>query len=187
MNRIGKIIVQDKRYELVWNGGVSVERTHGNTIRIQTDIDVWLNNKKEAPKEYVMDVIGRAVKEFLYQDITPFALAGSSRKYKTKTFLVDIDNEKIVSPDKGLNDPTIIGDAPKEWLADFGFSAVDDNFDWRKSEIRRLEGKLRALEEEIKEKQKDIECVRDMITQFSDTAKTKKECYIKYIEKCLEV
>lgn len=110
MNRIGKIIVQDKRYELVWNGGVSVERTHGNTIRIQTDIDVWLNNKKEAPKEYVMDVIGRAVKEFLYQDITPFALAGSSRKYKTKTFLVDIDNEKIVSPDKGLNDPTIIGD-----------------------------------------------------------------------------
>ena len=63
-----------------------------------------------------MEVIGRAVKNFLYQDITPFALAGSSNRWKP--VLVDRDSGEIVVPDKGLNDPRVVGFAPKELLKD---------------------------------------------------------------------
>lgn len=117
MDKIGKIIVQEKCYELAWNGGVRVNRIDGG-INIETDLAVWLGEEIVLPKDYVLEVIGRAVREFLYQDITPFALAGSSNRWKLKTFLIDRDSGEIVVPDKGLNSPRVVGIAPKEWLSD---------------------------------------------------------------------
>lgn len=116
MNTIGKIVVQENHYELVWNGGVKVRRDGDNTIKIETRIDVWIGDNRVIPRDYVNEVIGRAVREFLYQDITPFALAGSSNKWKLKTFLIDRNSGEIVVPDKGLNAPRVVGIAPKEWL-----------------------------------------------------------------------
>lgn len=117
MSEIGKIIVQEKHYELAWNGGVRVKSVGGNTIKIETKIDVWIGDDKVVPSKYVMEVIGRAVKNFLYQDITPFALAGSSNRWRS--FLVDRDSGEIVVPDKGLNAPRVVGFAPKELLEEF--------------------------------------------------------------------
>lgn len=114
MDKIGKIVVQEKTYELAWNGGVivqspySMSRNGFNTIRILTDVDVWVGNEKVEPKPYVKEVIGRAVKEFLYQDITPFALASSNSRFQVDTRLIDTYNNIIVSPDKGLNAPRFV-------------------------------------------------------------------------------
>lgn len=149
MDKIGKIIVQEKEYDLAWNGGVKVRNIGSNTINIETDLKVFIGDEKTTPKDYVLDVISRAVREFLYQDITPFALAGSNSRYQIKTFLIDTKNKKIVSPDKGLNSPTVICDAPNDWIEDTSIYEVE-GLEW---------SKRRSLKEEIEERQKDIDCI----------------------------
>lgn len=114
LDKNGKIIIQEKEYELCWNGGVMVKKLGGgNTIRITTDIDVYYNNEAVILTEYAREVIGRAVSQFFRENITHFACARSRNNLEVDIRLIDRDDGTIYDPHKGLNDLKPVGSLEK--------------------------------------------------------------------------